>query len=302
VARTRFQPDRGLATRMVVTMVLLALLYVALAAALYLLFGNASGFLIWGVLPIGMLWAQWYFSDTLALKGMRAREVSPADAPELHALVDRLAALADMKKPRVAISVSDVPNAFATGRSEDRAVVAVTTGLMKRLDEREMEAVLSHELSHIAHKDVTVMTVASAVGVIAGFMIRSAMWSSMGRRDQNSAAMFFVFMLIGVVVYAISFVLTRVLSRYRELAADRAGAILTGQPAALASALTKISGDMARIPTRDLRAAEPYNAFFIYPAFTNKGLDIGSLFATHPPLDKRLDQLAKISAELGRPM
>jgi heat shock protein HtpX len=287
---------------MVVTMLLLLLLYVALAAALYWLFGNASGFLIWGVLPIGMLWAQWYWSDTLAMKGMRAREVSPQEAPELHALVDRLCALADMKKPRVAISVSDVPNAFATGRSPDRAVVCVTTGLMRRLDEREMEAVLSHELSHVAHRDVTVMTVASAVGVIAGFMIRSAMWSSMGRRDQNGAAAFLIFTLIGVVVYAVSFLLTRVLSRYRELSADRAGAILTGQPAALASALTKISGDMARIPTRDLRAAEPYNAFFIFPAFTQKGMDLASLFSTHPPLEKRLDQLAKISAELGRPI
>lgn len=287
---------------MVVTMLLLFLLYVVLAAALYFFLGNSAGFLIWGVLPIGMLWAQWYYSDTLAMKGMRAREVSPSEAPELHALVDRLCTLADMKKPRVAISVSDVPNAFATGRSEDRAVVAVTTGLMKRLDEREMEAVLSHELSHIAHKDVTVMTVASAVGVLAGFMIRSAMWGSVGRRDQNSAVMFLAFTLIGIVVYAVSFLLTRVLSRYRELSADRAGAILTGQPAALASALTKISGDMARIPERDLRSAEPYNAFFIYPAFTNKSLDIGSLFSTHPPLDKRLDQLAKISAELGRPM
>jgi heat shock protein HtpX len=287
---------------MVVTMLLLLLLYVALAAALYWLFGNASGFLIWGVLPIGMLWAQWYWSDTLAMKGMRAREVSPQEAPELHALVDRLCALADMKKPRVAISVSDVPNAFATGRSPDRAVVCVTTGLMRRLDEREMEAVLSHELSHVAHRDVTVMTVASAVGVIAGFMIRSAMWSSMGRRDQNGAAAFLIFTLIGIVVYAVSFLLTRVLSRYRELSADRAGAILTGQPAALASALTKISGDMARIPTRDLRAAEPYNAFFIFPAFTQKGMDLASLFSTHPPLEKRLDQLAKISAELGRPI
>jgi heat shock protein HtpX len=287
---------------MVVTMLLLLLLYVALAAALYWLFGNASGFLIWGVLPIGMLWAQWYWSDTLAMKGMRAREVSPQEAPELHALVDRLCALADMKKPRVAISVSDVPNAFATGRSPDRAVVCVTTGLMRRLDEREMEAVLSHELSHVAHRDVTVMTIASAVGVIAGFMIRSAMWSSMGRRDQNGAAAFLIFTLIGVVVYAVSFLLTRVLSRYRELSADRAGAILTGQPAALASALTKISGDMARIPTRDLRAAEPYNAFFIFPAFTQKGMDLASLFSTHPPLEKRLDQLAKISAELGRPI
>ncbi len=287
---------------MVITMLLLVLLYVALAAALYWFFGNSAGFLIWGVLPIGMLWAQWYFSDTLALKGTRAREVTPAEAPELHALVDRLCALADMKKPRVAISVSDVPNAFATGRSEDRAVVAVTTGLLKRLDERELEAVLSHELSHVAHRDVTVMTIASAVGVIAGFMIRSAMWSSMGRRDQNGAAAFLIFTLIGIVVYAVSFLLTRVLSRYRELSADRAGAILTGQPAALASALTKVSGAMTQIPTKDLRAAEPYNAFFFFPAFTTKGLDIASLFSTHPPLEKRLDQLAKISAELGRPM
>jgi heat shock protein HtpX len=287
---------------MVITMLLLFLLYVALSAALFFLLGDSFGFVIWAVLPIGMLWAQWYFSDTLAMKGTRAREVSPQEAPELHALVDRLCALADMKKPRVAISVSDVPNAFATGRSPDRAVVCVTTGLMRRLDEKEMEAVLSHELSHVAHRDVTVMTVACAVGVIAGFMIRSAMWSSMGRGDQNSGIVFLAMILIGIVVYAVSFLLTRVLSRYRELAADRAGAILTGQPAALASALTKISGDMQRIPTRDLRAAEPYNAFFIYPAFTNKTLDIGHLFATHPPLDKRLDQLAKISAELGRPM
>ncbi len=287
---------------MVVTMLLLVLLYVVLAGALYYFFGNSASFIIWAVLPIGMLWAQWYFSDTLAMKGMRAREVSPAEAPELHALVDRLVALADMKKPRVAVSVSDVPNAFATGRSEDRAVVAVTTGLMRRLDEREMEAVISHELSHVAHRDVTVMTVASAVGVLAGFMIRSAMWSSMGRRDQNSAAAFFALTLIGIVVYAVSFLLTRVLSRYRELSADRAGAILTGQPAALASALTKISGDMARIPERDIRSAEPYNAFFIYPAFTNKAMDIGHLFSTHPPLEKRLEQLAKLSAELGRPM
>jgi heat shock protein HtpX len=287
---------------MVVTMLLLLGLYGVLAFSLYWFLGNSAGFVIWGVIPIGMLWAQWYYSDTLAMKGMRAREVSPAEAPELHALVDRLCALADMKKPRVAVSVSDVPNAFATGRSEDRAVVAVTTGLMKRLDEREMEAVLSHELSHVAHRDVTVMTVASAVGVLAGFMIRSAMWSSMGRRDQNGVPVVLLFMLIGIVVYAVSFFLTRVLSRYRELAADRAGAIMTGQPAALASALTKISGSMARIPERDLRAAEPYNAFFIFPAFTSKGVDLASLFSTHPPLEKRLDQLAKISAELGRPM
>jgi heat shock protein HtpX len=288
---------------MAVTMLLLVLLYVALAAALYWFFGNASGFLIWGVLPIAMLWAQWYFSDTLALKGMRAQLVTPEQAPQLHALVDRLCALADMPKPRVAVAVSDVPNAFATGRSPDRAVVCVTTGIMKRLDERELEAVLSHELSHVAHRDVTVMTVASAVGVLAGFMIRSAMWSGMGRsRDQSGAIAFLLFTVIGVVVYAVSFLLTRVLSRYRELSADRAGAILTGQPAALASALTKISGGMNAIPTRDLRTAQPYNAFFIYPALAGKGASLGSLFSTHPPLEKRLEQLAKLSAELGRPV
>jgi heat shock protein HtpX len=302
MAATRFRPDRGLTARMVVTMLLLLLLYVALAAALYWFFGNSAGFLIWGVIPLATLWGQWYYSDTLALRGMRAKLVTPEQAPELHALVDRLCALADMKKPRVAIAVSEVPNAFATGRSQDRAVVCVTTGIMKRLDERELEAVLSHELSHVAHRDVTVMTVASAVGVLAGFMMRSVMWSSIGgRRDQNSAIAFLAFAAIGVVVYAVSFFLTRVLSRYRELSADRAGAILTGQPAALASALTKISGGMQAIPTKDLRQAEPYNAFFIYPAFTN-GRDLASLFSTHPPLEKRLEQLAKISAELGRPM
>jgi heat shock protein HtpX len=287
---------------MAVTMVLLFLLYLVLAAALFWFFGNSAGFLIWGVLPLAMLWGQWYFSDSLALRGMRAQLVTPEQAPELHALVDRLCALADMKKPRVAIAMSDVPNAFATGRSQDRAVVCVTTGIMKRLDERELEAVLSHELSHVAHRDVTVMTIASTVGVLAGFMIRSALWSNVGRgRDQNSAIIFLAFTLIGVVVYAVSFLLTRVLSRYRELAADRAGAILTGQPAALASALTKISGSMAAIPNRDLRAAEPYNAFFIVPAFTG-GRDLAALFSTHPPLERRLGQLAKISAELGRPM
>lgn len=305
MARSRFRPDRGLTVRMALTMGLLFVLYLVLSAVVFALFGGGSGgvgaALIAFVLPLGLLWAQWYFSDSLALRGMRAREVSPQQAPALHAVVDRLCALSDMPKPRVAIADTDLPNAFATGRSPERAVVATTTGLLRRLDEKELEGVLAHELSHVAHRDVTVMTVASAVGVLAGFLMRSAMWSSMGRRrDQSSAVVFLVAALVGVVVYAVSFVLTRILSRYRELAADRAGAILTGQPSALGSALVKISGDMARIPSRDLRAAEPYNTFFIYPAFTDK-MDIASLFATHPPLEKRLEQLARLSTELGRP-
>jgi heat shock protein HtpX len=307
VARTRFAPDRGLTARMGLTMFLLGLLYVVLMVALFYVFGGTPGGALFAVvISGGLLWAQWYFSDRLALSAMRGRVVSPQEAPELHAVVDRLCAIADMPKPQVAIADTDMPNAFATGRSPDRAVVCATTGLLRRLDARELEAVLSHELSHVAHRDVTVMTIASVVAVLAGFMTRSMMWSGMmggNRRDSNSnaAVVFLVVMLVSMVVYAVSFVLIRTLSRYRELAADRAGAYLTGQPSALASALTKITGQMARIPTRDLRQAEPYNAFFFAPAFTDK-FDFSSIFATHPPLDRRLEQLARISAELGRPM
>jgi heat shock protein HtpX len=297
VARSRFRPDRGLSVRMALTMVLLALLYVVLILAI----GYFTDAIWLGILiGLGVLWAQWYFSDKLALSAMRAREVSPAEAPQLHAIVDRLCALANMPKPRVAVADTELPNAFAAGRSPDRAVLCATTGLMRRLDERELEAVLSHELSHVAHRDVTVMTIASVVGVLAGFMTRALFFGGMGRqRDSNAAAVALMAMAVAVVVYAVSFLLTRLLSRYREFAADRAGAILTGQPSVLAQALIKISGDMGRIPTRDLRAAEPYNAFFIVPALTGK-MDLGAMFASHPPLEKRLDQLAKISVELGR--
>jgi heat shock protein HtpX len=297
VAQTRFRPDRGLTARMVLTMVLLAALYVVLV----LVIGQFTNALWLGIaIGIGALWAQWFFSDRLALSAMRAREVSPAEAPRLHAIVDRLCAQADMAKPRVAIADTALPNAFATGRSPDRAVLCATTGLMNRLDERELEAVMSHELSHVAHRDVTVMTIASVVGVLAGFMTRAMVFGGMGRnRDGNAAMVALMAMVIAMVVYAVSFLLTRLLSRYRELAADRAGAMLTGQPSVLASALTKISGEMARIPARDLRAAEPYNAFFFVPALTGK-MDLAAIFASHPPLEKRLDQLAKISVELGQ--
>lgn len=297
MARTRFAPDRGLTTRMVLTMVLLGLLYIVLVVAISL----ASNAWVLGILiGVGVLWAQWYFSDKLALSAMGAKEVSPTQDPALHAMVDRLCALADMPKPKVAVAHTDLPNAFAAGRSPDRAVVCVTDGIRRRLDERELEAVISHELSHVAHRDVLVMTVASVVGVLAGFITKMFLWGGMGgSRNNNAGAMILVVMLVAAVVYFVSFLLTRLLSRYRELAADRAGAILTGQPSALASALTKISGDMARIPAKDLRAAEPYNAFFFVPALTGK-MDIASLFASHPKLDRRLAQLDKISLELGR--
>jgi heat shock protein HtpX len=283
---------------MVFTMFLLGLLFVVLGAVLinYL---HTLGL----ILIVGFLVAQWFFSDRVALYSMGGKEVSPQEAPELHAMVDRLCALADMPKPKVAIADTDVPNAFATGRSPQRAVVCATTGIMRRLTPAELEGVLSHELSHVAHRDVTVMTLASFVGVLAGFLTRIALFSGMGNRrgnDNNGTPIVLIITLVSVVVYALSFLLTRALSRYRELAADRAGAILTGQPSALASALVKISGEMARIPSRDLRQVEPFNAFFFTPAVA-PGFSLSSLFSTHPPIERRLEQLSRISAQLGGP-
>jgi heat shock protein HtpX len=251
----------------------------------------------------GAVCALCYYRDPTALSPRHGRVVTPEEEPHLHGIVDRLCAVADMPKPTVAIADTDVPNAFATGRTPSRAVVCATTGLMRRLDERELEGVLAHELSHVAHRDVTVMTIASVVGVLAGFLTRIVMFSGMGRgrRDSNGAPAVLVVLLVSAVVYALSFVLIRTLSRYRELSADRAAAFLTSRPSALASALVKISGEMGRIPSRDLREAEPYNAFFFAPAVA-PGFTLSSLFATHPPLQRRLDQLGEISAELGRPV
>jgi heat shock protein HtpX len=297
MARSRYLPDRGLTARMVFTMFLLGLLFVVLGAVL-IRYRGALGL----ILIAGFLVAQWFFSDRVALYSMGGKEVSPQEAPELHAMIDRLCALADMPKPKVAIADSDVPNAFATGRSPKRAVVCATTGIMARLSPAELEGVLSHELSHVAHRDVTVMTIASFVGVLAGFLTRIALYSGMGNRrgNNNGPPVVLIITLVSVVVYALSFLLTRALSRYRELAADRAGAVLTGQPSALASALVKISGDMARIPSRDLRQAEPFNAFFFTPAVA-PGFSLSSLFSTHPTTERRLEQLSRISTELGRP-
>lgn len=265
------------------------------------------------IFAAGVLFVQYWFSDKIALFGMGGRVVTPQEAPELHGIIERLCALADMPKPRVAIANTDVPNAFATGRSPKSAVVCATSGLMRRLDESELEAVLSHELSHVAHRDVAVMTIASFLGMVAGMVTRIMFWTGLmggfggGDRNNNqggqdnAAAVELVVLLVSVVIYAISFLLTMALSRYRELAADRAGAILTGRPSALASALVKVTGEMSRIPTRDLRSAESFNAFFFTPAIAKNGVSLSTLFSTHPSLDTRLAQLAAIEAELGKP-
>lgn len=305
MARHRYPRDGGLAARMLLVMFLLGLVYVAFVAAL-----AAMGLSLVIVLVIagGFLLVQYWFSDRIALFSMGGHEVSAAEAPVLHGIVDRLCLLADLPKPRVAIADSDLPNAFATGRNQANAVVCVTTGIMRRLDEPELEAVLSHELSHVAHRDVTVMTIAGFLGIAAGLLTRFAMYAGFfggfggrrGHHDRGGVPVVLVVMLVSALVYALSFLLTRALSRYRELSADRAGAILTGAPSKLASALVKISGEMARIPTRDLRAAEPLNAFFFAPAVA-PGFSLSSLFSTHPPLERRLDQLAKLESGMGRP-
>ena len=295
---TRFASDRGLTARMAVTMFLLGLLYVVFVGVLIAVGVRTLGVL---VIAVGLLLVQYFLSDRIALFAMGGQEVSPEQAPELHGLIDRLCALADMPKPRVAIADSDVPNAFATGRNQKHAVVCVTTGILRRLEPQELEGVLAHELSHVAHRDVAVMTIASFLGIVAGLMTRFALYTGLGRSRDNSGGLpiGLIIMLVSAVVYAISFLLTRALSRYRELAADRAGALLTQRPSALASALTKVSGEMARIPTRDLREAEPFNAFYFAPALS-KRQSLATLFSTHPPLERRLAELAKISAQLGR--
>ena len=304
MARTRFIPDTGLTVRMTAVMFLLGAILVAIVVSLMFAVNSPGLALLIGVAGIGVAFFQWWMSDSMAMRAMRAREVSPEDAPELHGMIDRLCEMADMPKPRVAIADTDLPNAFATGRSPNRSVVCVTTGILHTLTAEELEGVLAHELSHVAHRDVLVMTVAATAGIVAGMVTRGAQWGGLGlgrsrsNNDSNGAIGFFVVLIISLISYAISFLLLRLLSRYRELCADRSGAYLTQKPSALASALRKISGQMNAVPEQDLRAAQSMNAFFITPAV--RGLTLSTLTSTHPPLEQRLDQLAKISASLGQ--
>ena len=303
MARSRFIGDPGLTARMTTVMFLLGAAFVALIVGVMYAFRGTGFALLIGLVGIGMAFFQWYRSDTVAMRAMRAREVSPEQAPELHGMIDRLCAMADMPKPRVGIADTQVPNAFATGRSPDRSVVCVTTGILQMLTAEELEGVLAHELSHVAHRDVLVMTVASSAGITAGMLAQGSQYGAFfggGRRDSNGGLpVWLLVLIVSLVVYAISFVLLRLLSRYRELSADRAGSHLTMKPAALASALQKISGQINQIPDRDLRQVSAASALCIAPAI--KGVSLSTLTSTHPSLEQRLEQLARIQAELGRP-
>jgi heat shock protein HtpX len=304
--RRSYGRDTQLSLRMFLTGGLLGLLYVFFALALF----YAANFQLVPVLVIvvGLAVVQYWTSDKLALKASGARIVTPEEAPDLHQMVERLCAMADLPKPRVDVIPTDVPNAFATGRNPKNSAVAVTEGLWRRLDPPEVEAVLAHELSHIANRDVLIMTLASFFAMVAALITRWGMYMGMfggfggGRRDNNNngVPVWLVIFVVSIVTYVLSYVLIRTISRYREYAADRGSALITGAPENLMSALQKIASGITLIPQRDLREVAGMNAFFIVP--TNWRQQVGELFMDHPPLEKRLAALSQIAREMGKPV
>jgi len=303
--RKAYGRDAGLSLRMLLTSFLLGLLYVGFALVLFYVFN--AGLVLMVVIVVGLAFFQYFTSDKLALAASGAKIVDQEQAPELHAMVERLAAMADLPKPRVAIVPTDVPNAFATGRNQKHAVVAVTQGLWNRLEPNEIEGVLAHELTHIANRDVLVMTVASFFAMLAALLTRFGLYAGMfggfgGNRNSNnnSIPVWLIVVLVSMVTYVVSWVLIRTISRYREYAADRGSALITGAPEYLMSALQKISSQITQIPQRDLREVAGMNAFFIIPTSVKERT--AELFMDHPPLEKRLARLAEIAREMGRPV
>jgi heat shock protein HtpX len=292
--RSNFGKDGGLQARMLLTMFLLGLIYVVFVGVLFAV-GAAAGFII--VIALFMLALQFFASDKIALATLGAKEVTPQEEPELHGIIERLCVQADLPKPRVCVMDTDMPNAFAMGRSQKKATVCATTGILRMLDTHELEGVMAHELTHVINRDVMVMTLASFFATLAALIAQFALFFGGGfGRDQEEEEDVMIVLLVSVVVYAISFLLLQALSRYREFAADRGSAVLTGRPSALASALLKISGTMERIPSQDMRKAEGMSAFFIIPARTKKSLM--NLFSDHPSLEKRLDALNRLESQL----
>ena len=291
-----FGRDTGLQARMVTTIFLLGLVYVALLGVLFA--SGASGITLL-IVAGGLLTVQFFASDKLALRAMGAKEVSPQEAPQLHAMIERLCIQADLPKPKVCVVNTQMPNAFAMGRSKKASTVCATTGILELLSPAELEGVMAHELTHIINRDVAIMTLASFFASLASMIVQFGFFFGGGGGyddgdDDNPSIM--VVILVSLLVYVVSFFLMQALSRYREFAADRGAAVITGRPSALASALMKISGTMERIPQTDLRAHAEMNAFYIFPAGAKNSLY--NLFSTHPPLEKRLEALQRLEAQL----
>ena len=287
----QWRTDWGLRGRMLLTIVLLGALYVVFMAVLWTAFRSVLAIaLLMGAFSLG----QFFFSDRLALWSMGAREVEPSEYPDLHRSIDRLSQQADLPKPTVAVAETSVPNAFATGRSQSSSTVCVTEGLLATLDREELEGVLAHELAHVKNRDVAVMTIASFLSTIAFLIVRWG-WLFGGGGDRRGHPSIFVAIAVSLVVWVVSFLLVRALSRYREYAADRGGALITGKPSALASALLTIDGRMDRVPDEDLREQAEMNAFFVIPI--DRGF-VGRIARTHPPTEKRVERLRALEREL----
>jgi heat shock protein HtpX len=284
--------DTGLQARMALTLFLLGALYVVLVVVLL---AAGAGAIFVAIIAGALLLAQFFVSDKLALHAMGAREVTPEEAPELHAMIERLCVQADLPKPRVAVADTDMPNAFAIGRSPRKATVCATTGIMRILAPAELEGVLAHELTHVQNRDVLVMTIASFFATVAAYIVQFGFFFGGGEGDDDGDS-FVILLLVSLAVYAISFFLIQALSRYREYAADRGSGIITGRPSALASALLKISGTMDRIPQKDLRATSELSAFYIFPPGAKAA--VGNLFSTHPPMEKRIAALQRLESQL----
>jgi heat shock protein HtpX len=297
--RTIFPRDRGLQARMLLTFFLLGALYVAFAG---IIFASGAGLGIMVLVIAALSLGQFFLSDKLALAAMGAKEVSPAEAPGLHAMIERLCIQADLPKLKIAVADSHVPNAFAMGRSQKKAVVCATTGIMDVLEPHELEGVMAHELTHVKNRDVMIMTIASFFASIASMITQFGFFFGGGfggGDDEDSGPAFLVVLLASFVVYIVSFFLMLALSRYREFSADRGAALITGRPSALASALMKLDGAMQRVPDQDLRQAERMNAFFIIP--TSVKSSIHTLFLTHPPMEKRIEALQRMESQLQAP-
>jgi heat shock protein HtpX len=293
--------DTGLTIRMIFSFAILTLLY--------LIFLSVLSYLGIGYIPIiiiasAMILAQWYFSDKIVLWSSGAKVVSKEQEPELHELIERIVARNNLPKPRIAVIETNMPNAFATGRGQKSSVIAVTRGLLQILDTEELEGVIAHELTHIRNRDALVLTLASLFSTVAWYLMQFGFYGGMygggygsGGRDRNSGGIMLIILLVAMLTWVISFLIIRAISRYREFAADRGSAQMTGKPVKLANALLKINGTMKRIPTKDLRQVEGLNAFFIVPALS--GSTIGNLFSTHPPVEKRVQKLMEMEASMS---
>jgi heat shock protein HtpX len=293
--RTNFGKDTGLQVRMVFTLFLLGLLYVVFVGVLFAA-GAGAGIIV--TVALVLLALQFFAADKLAMASMGVKEVSPAEQPELHGIIERLCVQADLPKPRVCVMESSMPNAFAMGRTRKSTTVCATTGILDLLSPSELEGVMAHELTHVLNRDVMVMTLAGFFASLAALILQFSFFFGGGRGSSEEEEDIFIVVIASMIVYAVSFLLMRALSRYREFAADRGGAVLTGRPSALASALIKVSGTMERVPSQDLRSAEALSAFFIVPARAKKSLM--NLFADHPPLEQRLAALDRLESQLQR--